>query len=864
MRLKQKITSLLLALCLVAGLLPTVALADDSTTTDKTIMMGTSGISGPTETTVEGDGSYYTPSDYIWYGAYEQDSTVEGAEPIKWRVLSTSGNATGTSDSLSDGTNTVTNDKALFLLSEYLLASGVYFQENYHYDSGTYYKGSSHNADITEALANAWQGSDAQTWAKDFAGESGSSVADAFSSGEQAALLATTKTDGATSIYDISWAESSLSSDKVFFLSAEELSQYVGSYDYAPGLKAAPAGSETAGVWWLRSPILSNSDLAGVVYPFGTVLTDGVRYGRAVRPALNLNLNSVLFTSAAEGGKADKAGDGISEINAYDGNEWKLTLLDNSRDFSVSNTEISGNDVSFSYSNAKTGAKEYISAVIVDNGTITHYGRIKQLDGTTNGESGMATLALPDGITLDNDTKLYVFNEQYNGGEKDDNKLTDYASQLIEVAVASTTYTITYDANGGSGTMASGTATDGTAFTLPANGFTAPTGKQFKCWAIGSAGGTQVNAAATHTFTANTTVYAVWEDIAPLTTTYTVDMNGGGTSASGAGDYAKDATVTIKAGTRSGYTFKNWTTEDGVTFDNANSAETTFTMPDKAVTVTANWTYNGGGGGGISYSYYTIDATAGAGGSITPSGSASVREGLDKTYTIKANEGYAISNVLVDGVSVGKVESYTFKNVQKGHSIEAVFTAEDPNTGADLPFTDVKDNDWFKDDVVYVYENGLMKGTSATTFSPNATTTRGMIVTILYRLEDEPAVSGSCPFDDVKSGSYYEDAITWAAANGIVTGYDNGKFGPNDPITREQLAAILWRYAKYQGEDVSVGEDTNILSYTDAEEISEYAVAAMQWACGAGIIQGTSSSTLSPQGTATRAQAAAMLQRYLA
>ena len=137
-----------------------------------------------------------------------------------------------------------------------------------------------------------------------------------------------------------------------------------------------------------------------------------------------------------------------------------------------------------------------------------------------------------------------------------------------------------------------------------------------------------------------------------------------------------------------------------------------------------------------------------------------------------------------------------------------------------------------------------------------------MIVTILYRLENEPAVSGSLPFDDVKPGSYYENAIMWAAENNIVSGYGNRMFGPDDHITREQMAAILWRYAMYTGYDVSVGEDTNILSYDDAQSVSEYAVPAMQWACGDGIISGTSATTLSPQGNATRAQVAAILHRF--
>ena len=180
---------------------------------------------------------------------------------------------------------------------------------------------------------------------------------------------------------------------------------------------------------------------------------------------------------------------------------------------------------------------------------------------------------------------------------------------------------------------------------------------------------------------------------------------------------------------------------------------------------------------------------------------------------------------------------------------------------ANLPFTDVSKNDWFHDDIRYVYENGLMNGISSTQFAPYGSTTRGMIVTILYRMEGQPAVSRDCPFADVASGSYYERAITWAAANGIVTGHSSTIFAPDANITREQLAAILYRYAIYKGLDVSVGESTNILSFEDFASLSEYAIPAMQWACGAGVLYGFGGSLL-PDAPANRLQAAAILHRF--
>mgnify|MGYP005807243017 FL=1 len=181
----------------------------------------------------------------------------------------------------------------------------------------------------------------------------------------------------------------------------------------------------------------------------------------------------------------------------------------------------------------------------------------------------------------------------------------------------------------------------------------------------------------------------------------------------------------------------------------------------------------------------------------------------------------------------------------------------------DLPFNDVPESYWAYDAIQYVYGEGLMAGTSGSAFSPEGTTTRGQIVTILWRLSGSPVVNYLMDFDDVDPAAYYAEAIRWATSEGIAGGYGGGVFGPDDPITREQLAVMLHRYAQHEGCDVSIGEDTNILSYADAFTVSEYAVSALQWACGAGIISGTGDgSTLTPQGEATRAQAATVLMRF--
>ena len=179
------------------------------------------------------------------------------------------------------------------------------------------------------------------------------------------------------------------------------------------------------------------------------------------------------------------------------------------------------------------------------------------------------------------------------------------------------------------------------------------------------------------------------------------------------------------------------------------------------------------------------------------------------------------------------------------------------------PFDDSGRGDWFYDNVVYVYENGLMDGVSDTLFDPDGTVTRAQLVTMLWRLDGEPSVNYALPFTDVSGGEWYAEAVRWAAGEGIVNGVSETEFAPNAAVTREQLAAILHRYAQHKGYDVSIGESTNILSYSDFASISEYAISAMQWACGEGIITGVTESTLEPRGTATRAQSAAILMRFI-
>ena len=177
-------------------------------------------------------------------------------------------------------------------------------------------------------------------------------------------------------------------------------------------------------------------------------------------------------------------------------------------------------------------------------------------------------------------------------------------------------------------------------------------------------------------------------------------------------------------------------------------------------------------------------------------------------------------------------------------------------------FTDVDAGAWYADAVRFCVKNSLMGGVSETAFAPSVTLSRAMLATILWRLAGSPSVADATPFTDVAEGLWYTDAVRWAAANGIVTGYD-GRFAPDDPVTREQIVTILYRYAKLTGTDVSVGEDTNILSYDDAFDVSEWAIPAMQWAVGSGVIGGKTASPLAPRDTAAQAEIATIMERFL-
>lgn len=335
----------------------------------------------------------------------------------------------------------------------------------------------------------------------------------------------------------------------------------------------------------------------------------------------------------------------------------------------------------------------------------------------------------------------------------------------------------------------------------------------------------------------------------------TVTVNDSYAENSGSGEYSEGETVTIKAGERSGYKFSGWTTDDSVQFADSKSAETTFTMPSKAVTVTANWTKssggNGGGGGNVRY---TVSFETNGGNDIASK--TVTRNSVIKEPETPIKDGFDFEGWYTDK---GLKTKYDFtEKVTKNFTLYAKWTEKD-NGEWKNPFTDVKENDWFYDSVKYAYENDLMKGISNTEFAPDSDVTRAMFVTVIYRMENEPQ-TGKCAFTDVESGSYYENAVAWTNENGIVSGISEDCFAPNEPITREQMAAIIYRYAAFKGYDITTSSNT---SYTDNDNISDYAKDAVIWAAEKYVMTGNTDGSFAPKANTTRAQTASVFMRMV-
>ena len=490
--------------------------------------------------------------------------------------------------------------------------------------------------------------------------------------------------------------------------------------------------------------------------------------------------------------------------------------------------------------------------------------------------------------------------------------------------------TITFDGNGGSGSMGPVTVKAGANYILPDCGFTAPADQEFKAWEIS---GTEYKVGDSYTVKGDIEIKALWRNsvITPTTYTVTVSNDGNGTGTATPSTAVAGTTIILTATPNTGYHFKEWQVISGgvtikddkflmpsanvdvkaifeedappaptefiVTFDgnggtpsvgsmtttnqklsslpsasrsgsysfdgwytekSGGTKITTDTVFSANTTVYAHWTYIGGGGGyNPPVTYYTLRFETG-GGSDIPSVREAYNTYIDLSQYVPTWRGHTFIGWYSERSLMNKVSGvYLTKDmtVYAGWRVD-----ENPGTGAN-PFTDVSEKDWFYSDVMFVYENGLMLGTSKTLFSPHGTATRGMMATILWRMEGSPAPKGKNSFTDVEAGKWYADAITWTAENGIFAGYGKDKFGPDDPITREQLAAIFYRYADYKGYDLTV--KGNLDKFKDADKITDYAKTAMQWAVGSGLVKGKSGNLLDPQGTATRAEIAAMLHRFI-
>ena len=336
-------------------------------------------------------------------------------------------------------------------------------------------------------------------------------------------------------------------------------------------------------------------------------------------------------------------------------------------------------------------------------------------------------------------------------------------------------------------------------------------------------------------------------------------------------------TVTVTATPDDGYELDKitYTTADGETVDITETAS--FEMPASNVTVNvtfkekANSGGNGGNGGSTSTPHDVVIENP-ENGTATASRDEAVENAI-VTITVTPDEGYEVDDVTITDASGNELTvkdngdgTYSFVMPDSKVNVNVTFkeSSSSEPVEEDCPsaqFTDFDPDAWYHQYVDYAVANGLMKGMSPTTFEPGTATTRAMIVTMLWRLEGEPVVNATNPFDDVKDGVWYTDAIIWAADNGIVEGYGNGKFGPTDDITREQLATIMYRYAKYKGYDVS--EAADLSKYTDADEISSWALDAIKWANAEGLVNGRSETTIVPQGKANRAETAAIFMRFI-
>ena len=589
-------------------------------------------------------------------------------------------------------------------------------------------------------------------------------------------------------------------------------------------------------------------------------------------PKLSLAVDGGSLTTSAS-----KGNDGIQFYVGANGVTSETTSLSvtNNAIVDARNGGIRASGVSVN-PNVNIGSTDSTSGIVFDGTEGTVYGNV-ELQKDLEIKSG-ETLTIPEGSTLNTNNNLTnngtivntggTLNGEPDGTGKIETTPTIDTQPENQTVTAGNTATFTVDANGenlsyqwqqkttdsGSDWTNVGSATSSNTYTID-NTTTSMSGYQYRCVVNNSAGSVTSNAV---TLTVNAaTVPVTGVSLTPASLSLFT------------GDTATlTATVQPSNATNQNVTWSSdkpdVATVDAagkVTAVGAGTATITVTTADGSkqatcsVTVTrpyippANPNYK-----------ITVEATQGGTVVVTPT---SAKAGTTVTLTPVPDQGFALDTLAVTdrfgnpvSLTEGANGTYTFVMPDGQVTVTATFTETAPEP---LPFTDVAEGDWFYDAVRYAYENGLMDGVGGNRFAPNSATTRAQLVTILYRLEGQPAVSGDLPFTDVEAGTWYTDAILWAAQNNIVNGVSDTEFAPGDDLTRQQLVTILYRYAEAKGYDVSASADLS--GYPDADQVQGYAQPTMAWAVAEGIVEGMDGN-LNPAGNASRAQIATILMRF--
>lgn len=871
---------------------------------------------------------------YIYFGEFN-------GEPLKWRVLSQSGNATGAADTLLKDGNEVSNGDAMFLLSEYLL----------DYGDG---KGLVFNANGT-----AYQGSDAQAACN--------ALLTFFTEQERNVMLDTTKSDALSANGNglgFAAVENILNGDKLFLPSVDEMKNE--DYGFFSEADLIAYYGKTPGDWWMRSPGINGSssvadaeyNTAKTEYKIYAKLANEHSYGR---PAFNLSKNDVLFISSAAGIKDVETDAELGEIKANMKSEWKLTLRDDSRDFDVAEDtaeRFAGGDLTLNYTGATIGEDEYISAIMYnEDGEAIYYGHLKEL--TSEDEAaGEVELIIPEDVEEGSYT-ICLFNEHCN-----DSKQTDYASDFCEIALTvdntdpelsefevsradETTASITFNASEtgtyyyvvtdsedepeidmtGEGTaliageqtlnldgLSSGKSylhiiardvagNESEAQTVTILGYLrAPgnvdwdveetgravwdavenaSGYRVQLYRNGEAVGDPVTVndeeyvfvisdsedseddtlpdnAITETGAYSFSVLALGDgenyansiatESARHLSSITVEDSEHGTAAASAGYAVAGAEVTLTGEPDVGYRLNEWVISPEITVK-----DNKFVMPDEAVTVSGVFVWRQTGSDA-----YIITINDGKNGSTT--GPKASSKGATVTITVDPDEGYTLETITVTDKNGNELEltdkgngKYSF--IMPASNVAVRTTFMDDNSMLNF-FVDVKANDYYYNAVLWAAENGITTGTDAVHFSPNLPCTRAQIVTFLWRSMGSPVVNYAMSFSDVPENAYYAEAVRWAVSEGITTGTTETTFSPDEPCTRVQAIAFLFRCAAPD----AVTLQELVSGYADAEAVPGYALGAMNWALASGILQGDGRN-LTPNEACTRAQIVTFLYR---